>query len=69
MFNQIKNSKPVKSDLTPAKSIKSVNLIKSVLFYKFTKFMIWTNLSSNLALKYLLTNFAKLKISFKTYIG
>jgi len=40
MFNQIKNLKPVKSDLTPAKSIKSVNLIKSVLFYKFTKFMI-----------------------------
>ena len=40
MFNQIKNSKPVKSDLTPAKSVKSVNSIKSVLFYKFTKFMI-----------------------------
>jgi len=69
MFNQIKNSKPVKSDLTPVKSVKSVNSIKSVLFYKFTKFMIWTNLSSNLALKCLLTNFAKLNISFKPYIG
>ena len=40
MLNQTKNSKPVKLNLTPAKSVKSVNSIKSVLFYKFNEFMI-----------------------------
>ena len=37
VLNQTKNSKPVKSDLTRAKAVKSVN---SVRFYEFTKFVI-----------------------------
>jgi len=61
MLNRTKNSKPVKSDLTHAKSVKSIN---PVWFYKFTKFVIWTKSGPNFALKCLLTSCARLSISF-----
>jgi hypothetical protein len=54
----LKTWKPVKSNLTHAKSIKLVTSVNLVRFYEFTKFMIWTKLGSNLTLKYLLASFA-----------
>jgi hypothetical protein len=67
--NQTKTKKLVKLDLTCVKSVKLVNSVKSVRFYEFTKFMIWTKSDPNLILKCLLTSFARLNISFKLYIG
>ena len=69
MLNRTKNSKLVKSDLTRTKSEKSINSVNLVRLYEFTKAVTWTKLGSNLTLKYLLTSFARLNISFKLYIG
>ena len=63
MLNQIKNLKLVKSDLTCAK------LVNSVQFYELTKFVIWIKSGLNLTLKLMLTCFVRLSISFKLYIG
>jgi hypothetical protein len=65
MLNRTKNSKPVKSDLTRAKSIKSIN---SIRFYEFIKFMIRTKSGPNLTLQCQLTSFPILDISFKPFI-
>jgi hypothetical protein len=66
MLNRTKNLKSVKSDLICAKLVNSIN---SVRFYEFTKFMIQTKSSLNLALKCLLISFARLNIYFKPHIG
>jgi len=63
---RLKTWKSIKSNLT---DVKSINSVKSVWFYEFTKFMIWTKSGLNLTLKRLLISFVNLNISFKLYIG
>jgi hypothetical protein len=54
---RLKTWKSIKSNLT---DVKSVNSVKSVWFYEFTKFMIWTKSCLNLILKRLLISFVNL---------
>jgi hypothetical protein len=56
---RLKTWKLVKLNLTCTK------LVKSIWFYKFIKFVIWIKLSLDLALKFMLTSFAKSIIYLK----
>jgi hypothetical protein len=64
----LKTWKPVKLNLTHAKSIKLVTSVNLVRFYEFTKFMIWTKLGPNLTLKCLLASFVTLDTYFSNRI-
>jgi hypothetical protein len=57
---RLKTWKLVKLNLT------RVKLEKSVWFYEFIKFMIWTKLGLNLVLKCMLTSFTRLSIYLKS---